>query len=49
MSNETTDSGWGPEMRVEEHIDTYETFLIGAKYGTIAAVVIVTLMAIFLL
>lgn len=49
MSNDTTDSGWGPEMRADEHIEMYDTFLIGAKYGSIATAVILILMAIFLL
>ena len=49
MSSETTNSGWSPEMRADEHIGTYDAFITGAKYGTIAVVGILVLMAIFLL
>ena len=49
MSSETTNSGWGPEMKAEEHIGTYDAFITGAKYGTVGIVVLLVLMAIFLL
>ncbi|MFZ3034772.1 MAG: aa3-type cytochrome c oxidase subunit IV [Parvibaculum sp.] len=49
MSSETSKSGWGPEMKAEEHIGTYDAFITGAKYGTGAIIVLLVLMAIFLL
>ena len=49
MSSETTNSGWGPEMHAGEHIGTYEAFITGAKYGSMAIAAILILMAIFLL
>ncbi|MEM6615095.1 MAG: aa3-type cytochrome c oxidase subunit IV [Pseudomonadota bacterium] len=38
-----------PEMDYDEHNKTYAMFLFGAKWGTIAVVVVLILMAIFLL
>ncbi|MBA4210202.1 MAG: aa3-type cytochrome c oxidase subunit IV [Parvibaculum sp.] len=36
-------------MDSKEHLGTYNSFLTGAKWGTIAVVAILILMAIFLL
>jgi len=49
MSSEATNSGWGPQMRAEEHVGTYNAFITGAKYGGGAIAVLLILMAIFLL
>ena len=43
------EEGWGEEMDSKEHLGTYDGFLVGAKWGTIAVVAILVLMAIFLL
>lgn len=38
-----------PEMDYKEHVQTYNGFLVGAKWLTIGVVGILVLMAIFLL
>ncbi len=49
MSNETNSSAWAPEMKADEHIDTYSAFITGAKYTGGSIVVLLVLMAFFLL
>jgi hypothetical protein len=49
MAEDNAHPGWAVEMRAEEHIDTYDAFITGAKFGVIALVVLLGLMAIFLL
>lgn len=46
---ENNAQGWGAEMNAAEHIGTYDAFIKGAKWGTVAVVALVVLMAIFLL
>lgn len=48
MSEDTTQSGWGADMDVEEHARTYKGFLAATKWGTVAVAVILIGMAIFL-
>lgn len=48
MADDTTNSGWGVEMNADEHIDTYSAFLTGAKVLGGIAIVVLSLMAIFL-
>lgn len=49
MSNETTNSTWGSDMKADEHIDTYNAFITGTKYAGGAIVLLLVLMAVFLL
>jgi len=44
---ENNAQGWGAEMNAAEHIGTYDAFIKGAKWGTVAVVALVVLMAIF--
>ncbi|MGK2740651.1 aa3-type cytochrome c oxidase subunit IV [Tepidicaulis sp. LMO-SS28] len=43
------ESSWGEEMETREHLQTYEGFLSGAKYGSIAVAIVLILMAMTLL
>lgn len=43
------ESRWSEDMDTQEHLQTYSGFLTATKYGTIAVVVILVLMAITLL
>lgn len=49
MTDVKPDSVWGAEMDKAEHEQTFEGFVAATKYGTIACVVILVLMAVFLL
>lgn len=49
MTDGKSDNGWGPDMDVPEHEGTFEGFVTATKYSTIALVVLMALMAIFLL
>jgi|GEM_PF-2057603 len=40
---------WGKEMEAEEHLGTWDGFMVLTKWGTISVVVILVLMGIFLL
>ncbi|GAK45655.1 aa3 type cytochrome c oxidase subunit IV [Tepidicaulis marinus] len=49
MTQENAQAGWSKEMAAEEHMRTYDGFVKGTKYGTIALTVLLILMAITLL
>lgn len=44
-----TREGWGEEMDAKAHVSTYDSFITGAKWGTILIVGTLVLMAVFLL
>ena len=43
------ESNWGKEMDREEHLTTFDGFYKLTKYGTVACVVLLALMGLFLL
>lgn len=49
MSEANSDGVWGKEMDVENHVGTYNGFIKGATYGTIAVIAFVILLAIITL
>lgn len=40
---------WGKEMSPDEHLGTWDGFVALTKYGTVAVILILVFMAIFLL
>ncbi|MDE1173729.1 MAG: aa3-type cytochrome c oxidase subunit IV [Parvibaculaceae bacterium] len=49
MSEAKSDAVWSEDMDKEAHIGTYDAFIKGATYGTIAVIAVVILLAIITL